>query len=102
MNLALQAVYKGTVKGKMEFRKGSELERKRGTMVAKAKTEERIDGRRAAARMAEMGKKKVARKEAEPVGRVAGHTAAWCRKGGIKNVYAIDEETNDRGERRTR
>ena len=50
----------------MKFWKGSELER-----VAKvAKTEEEIHGKRAAARKAAKGKRKVAREKAELVGRV--------------------------------
>ena len=66
MDLALQAVYKGTGKGKWGFGNGQEL-------AKVARMEERTHGRRAAARKEAKGKRKVARENPERVGRVARH-----------------------------
>ena len=64
----MQAVYKGTDKGKWGFGKGQIWNEK----VAKvARMEERTRGRRARARKEEQGKRKVARENPERVGRVA-------------------------------
>ena len=66
--------------------------------VAKvAKMEGRTHGRKAVARKEAKGKGKVAR---ETAGRCwtcgkTGHIAAWCRKGGNKNVYAIGEDDSE-------
>ena len=61
MDLALHAVYKGTGKGKWGFGKGQTGSEKR--------MEERIRGRRAAARKEEKGKRRVAKEIPEHVGR---------------------------------
>ena len=68
-----------------------------GTTVAEvAKMEERTHGRRATERMAAQSKRKVAREKPGLAGR--GHTAAWCRKGGNRNLYAIEEENSEHAE----
>ena len=43
------------------------------------------------------GRRKVAREKPEHVGRCAktGHVAVWCKKGGNKNLYAIDEDDSE-------
>ena len=61
MDIALQAVYKGTGKGKWGFGKGQKIGMRR---VAKAvKMEERTPGRKAAARKEAKGKRKVVRNQ---------------------------------------
>ena len=66
IDLALQAVYKGTGKGKWSFSKGQNWNEKGGKGG-----EERTRGRRATARKEEKGKRKVAWENPERVGRAA-------------------------------
>ena len=65
-----------------------------------ARMEGRTHGREAVARKEAKGKRKVAREKPERAGHVAtcgktGHIAAWCRKGGNKKLYAIDEDDSE-------
>ena len=65
--------------------------------------EERIRGRRAAARKEEKGKKMVAKeipRTCWTCGKT-GHIAAWCRKGGNKKLYAVDEDDGENAEEST-
>ena len=65
-----------------------------GTMVAKAaKMEERTRGKRAAARKAATGKRKVAREKTEPVGHVEKQDTLQrgVEKRSSNDLYAIDE-----------
>ena len=89
VDFALQAVYKGTGKGKWSFKDGQNWKGKgyHGDKVGMAQ------GQR--------GKKggKVQEKGGKGEGRTcwtcgkAGHIAAWCRKGDNKNLLAIDEDS---------
>ena len=69
IDLALQAVYKGTGKGKWSFEKRSELEMRKAIKVAKV--EERILGKKEVERKEARGKKKVEKEKRELAGRVA-------------------------------
>ena len=63
--------------------------------------EEKTPGRKAAVRNEAKGKRKAAREKPERVGRAARQDtlhAAWCRKGGNKNVYAMDEDDRENTE----
>ena len=65
--------------------------------------EERIRGRRAAARKEEKGKKRVAKeipRTCWTCGKT-GHIAAWCRKGGNNKLYAVDEDDGENAEEST-
>ena len=96
MNLALQAVYKGTkengvsAKVKIGMRKAAKVER----------MEERTRGRRATARKEEKSKRRMAKGETRTCWTCGktGHIAAWCRKGGNKHLYAIDEDDFENAE----
>ena len=63
--------------------------------------EEKTLGRKAAVRKEAKGKRKAAREKPErvcwPCGKT-GHIAAWCRKGGNKNLYAMDEDDSENTE----
>ena len=74
-------------------------------MVAKAaKMEKRTHDRRAVTRKEARGKRKKGGKRKGSAcwtcGK-AGHTAAWCRKGGKQNVYPTDEEDSEHVEEAT-
>ena len=74
MEIGMAATDDGTGKGKMEFWEGSELERKKDTNVAQSGKDGRkgrTHGRRAVARKEARGRRKVAGKKPEHVGRVA-------------------------------
>ena len=63
--------------------------------------EERTHGRRAVAwKEAKKGKEKSGKGEARAcwTSGKTGHMAAWCRKGGKHNLYAIDEDDSERVE----
>ena len=63
-------------------------------MAKVARTEAKDHGRKAAARKEAKDKRKAKRERPELVGHCGktGHTAAWCKKGGMKNMYALDED----------
>ena len=87
-----------TGKGKWSFGKGQNWNRKGvpwWQRWQRWRKEPMAKGRRQG--MAAKGKRKVAREKAEPVGTCgkARHIAAWCRKGGNKNLYATDEEDSE-------
>ena len=73
VDLALQAVYKGTGKRKVWIWQRSELERERWQGESRT--------------CWTCGK--------------AGHIAAWCRKGGNKNLHATDEDDSENIEEST-
>ena len=96
MDLALQAVYKATGKGKWALAKV-----RVGTRNV-AKMEERTHGRNAAVRKEAKGKRggKGESRTCWTCGKT-GRIAVWCRKGGNKNLYAIDEDHSENVEEST-
>ena len=87
VNLALQAVYKGTGKDKWGFGKGQSWNEKgsKGSKGGGKNSWQKGSGKK--------GGKGETRK-CWTCGKT-GHIAAWCRKGSIKNLYAIDEDDSE-------
>ena len=86
VEIALQAVHKGTDNEKWSFGKGQSWNEK----VAKAaRMEERTHGRKAAAREEAQGRREEAKGETRTCWTCGktGHIAAWCKKGGDFNLY---------------
>ena len=100
MDLALQAVYKGTGKGKWGSGNGQKWNEKGGQRWQGRRKE--LMGRR---------QRQERRQRAEKGGKgesrtcwtcgKAGHIAAWCRKGGNINLYAVDEDDSENVEEST-
>ena len=90
IDLTLQAVYKGTGKGKWGFGKMRKV-----TKVAKV--EERIHGRKGCGKKRGKGQEKGGKGETRTCWTCGktGHIAVECRKGSNKNLYAIDEDENE-------
>ena len=80
IDLALQAVYKGTGKGKWSFGKGQSWNERSGKGGK--------DGGN--------GQEKIGEGETRTCWAAkAGHIAAWCRKGGKRNLCATDEDDRE-------
>ena len=99
MDLALQAFYKEPAKESAlaKVRTGT----RRVTKVERM--EERIRGRRAAARKEAKGKRKGGKGESRTCWTCGktGHIAAWCRIGGNTKFYAVDEDDGENAEEST-
>ena len=91
IDLALQAVYKGTGKRKWGFGKGQNWNEKGGKG---GRMEERTRGRRAVGRKEEKGKREVAREKPERIGRAARQDTLQlgAGKGETTHFYAFDKE----------
>ena len=97
MNLALQAVYKGTGKRKWGFSKGQNWNEKGGK-----------GGKDGGKNSWQKGIGKKGGKEQEKSGKgksrtcwtcgKTGHIADWCRKGGNTHLHAIDEDDGENAE----
>ena len=96
MDFALQAVYKGTGKGK-----GLNWNEKGGKG---GRMEERTRGRRAVGRKEEKGKRKVAKENPEQVGRAARQDTLQlgAGKGGNKTFYVLDEDGRENAKESTK
>ena len=97
MELALQAVYEGTGKGKWGFGKGQnwtrEVWQSRQGWRKEPLAERQWQERRQRARERRQG-----RNQNVLDVRNTEHIAAWCRKGGNKNLYATGEDGSETAE----
>ena len=89
MDLALQAVYKGTGNGKWSFGNGQNWNEK-GCKGGK-------DGGKNSGKKGGEGQDNGGKGESGTCWTCGktGHIAAWCRKGSNKNLYAIDEDDSE-------
>ena len=97
IDLALQAVYKGTGKGKWGFSKGQNWNEKGG----KGGKDGGINScQKGSGEKGGKGQEKGGKGETRTCWtcRKTGHIAAWCRKGGNKNLYAMDEDDSENAE----
>ena len=97
VDLALQAVYKGTGKGKWGFGKGQGWNEK-GSKGGGKNSWQKNSGRKGG-----KGQEKGGKGEARTCwtcGKM-GHIAAECKKGNNKNLYAIDEDDNENVDKST-
>ena len=94
VDLALQAGYKGSGKGKWSLGKGLSFERKK---VLRWQRRQRVEthGKRAVAGKEAKDKRKMAMEKTRACRTCGktGHTAAWCRKGGNKNCTPLMKMT---------
>ena len=100
MDLALQAVYKGTSKGKWEFSKGQNWNEKSGNG---GKDGGKKSWQKGSGKKGGKGQEKGGKRESRTrllCGKT-GHIAARCRKGGNKNLYAVDEDDGENAEEST-
>ena len=94
VELALQAVYKGTGKSKRGFGKGQNWNGKGGKG---GKDGGKSPWQKGSGKKGGKGQEKAG----ERVSRTCwtcdstGHIAAWCRKGGNKILYAVDEDDGE-------
>ena len=97
VDLALQAVYKGTSRGKWSFGMGQSWNEKRyqsGKGGKGGRKEPMTEGQwqewKQRAREKWQGRNQSMLDLWQ-----TGHIAAWCRKGGNNNLYAIDEDDSE-------
>ena len=93
-DLALQAVYRGARKGKWSFGKGQHWNEKGGTG---GKDGGKSSWQKGSGKKGGKGQEKGGKGENRTCwtcGR-RGHIAAWCGKGGKKNLYAMDEDDSE-------
>ena len=94
IDLALQAVYKGTGKGKWGFGKGQSWNEKgsKGSKGGGKNAWQKGSGKKGG-----KGQEKGGKGETRTCWTCSktGHIAAGCRKGGNKNLYAVDEDENE-------
>ena len=94
IDLALQAVYKGTGKGKWGFGKGQSWNEKgsKGGKGGGKNSWQKGSGKKGG-----KGQRKGGKGETWTCGTCGktGHIAAGCRKGSNKNLYAIDEDDSE-------
>ena len=95
VDLALQAVYKGIGKGKWCFGKGQNWNEKggKGSKDGGKNSWQKGSGKKAGKGQEKGGKGE--NKNMLDVCGKTGHIAAWCRKGGNKNLYVMDEDDNE-------
>ena len=94
IDLELQAVYKGTGKGKWGFGKGQSWNEKGGKG---GKGNGKNSWQKGSGKKGGKGPEKGGKGEKRncwTCGKT-GHIAAGCRKGGNKNLYAVDEDENE-------
>ena len=93
-DLALQAVYKGTGKGKWGFGKGQSWNEKgsKGSKGGGKNSWQKGSGKKGGKGQEKGGKGET--RTCWTCGKT-GHIAAWCRKGSNKNLYAIDEDDSE-------
>ena len=96
MDFALQAVYKGTGKGKWGFGKGHNWNEKGGKG---GKDGGKNPWQKGSGKKGGKGQEKGGKGETRTCWTCGktGHIAAWCREGG-KNMYAIDEDGSENAE----
>ena len=94
IDLALQAVYKGTGKGKWGFGKGPNWNEKGGKG---GKDGGKNSWQKGCGKKGGKGQEKGGKGETRTCWTCGktGHIVAWCRKGGRKNLYAMDEDDSD-------
>ena len=94
VDLALQAVYKGTGKGKWGFGKGQSWNEKgsKGSKGGGKNSWQKGSGKKGGKGQEKGGKGET--RTCWTCGKT-GHIAAWCRKGSNKNLYAIDEDDSE-------
>ena len=97
IDLALQALYKGTGKGKWGFGKGQSWNEKgsEGSKGGEKNSWQKGSGKKGGKGQEKGGKGET--RTCWTCGK-AGHIAAGCRKGSNKNLYAIDEDDNENDE----
>ena len=97
MNIVLQAVYKGTSKAKCGFGTGQNWNEKGGKG---GKDGGENPWQRGSGKKGGKGQEKGGKGETRTCWTcgMTGHIAAWCRKGGNKNLYAIDEDDSENAE----
>ena len=94
MYLALQAVYKGTGKGRWSLGKGQSWNEKgdNGGKDGGKNSQQKGSGKKGSRGQEKGGKGET--RTYWTCGKT-GHTAAWCKKGGNTNLYAIDEDDSE-------
>ena len=94
VDLALQAVYKGTGKGKWGFGKGQSWNEKgsKGSKGGGKNSWQKGSGKKGGKGQEKGGKGET--RTCWTCGKT-GHIAPWCRKGINKNLYAIDEDDSE-------
>ena len=94
VDLALQAVYKGTGKGKWSFGKGQSWNEKgsKGSKGGGKNSWQKGSGKKGGKGQEKGGKGET--RTCWTCGKT-GHIAAWCRKGSNINLYAIDEDDSE-------
>ena len=94
MDLALQAVSKGAGKGKWSFGKGQHWNEKggKGCKDGGKSSWQKGSGKKGGKGQEKSGKGE--NRTCWTCGKT-GHIAAWCRKGGKKNLYAMDEDDSE-------
>ena len=94
VDLALQAVYKGTGKGKWGFGKGQSWNEKgsKGSKGGGKNSWQKGSGKKGGKGQEKGGKGET--RTCWTWGKT-GHIAAWCRKGSNKNLYAVDEDDSE-------
>ena len=97
IDLALQAVYKGTGKGKWGFSKGQNWNERGGKG---GKDGRRNPWQKGSGKKGGKGQEKGGKGETTTCWSCGktGHIAAWCRKGGNKNLYAMYEDDSENTE----
>ena len=94
IDFALQAVYKGAGKGKWSFGKGQHWNEKggKGGKDGGKSSWQKGSGKKGGKGQEKSGKGE--NKTCWTCGKT-GHVAAWCGKGGKKNLYAMDEDDSE-------
>ena len=94
IDLALQAVYKGAGKGKWSFGKGQHWNEKGGKG---GKDGGKSSWQKGSGKKGGKGQEKGGKGENRTCWTCGktGHIAAWCGKGGKKNLYAMDEDDSE-------
>ena len=97
VDLALQAVYKGTGKGKWGFGKGQSWNEKgsKGSKGGGKNLWQKGSGKKGGKGQEKGGKGET--RTCWTCGKT-GHVAAGCRKGSSKNLYAVDEDDSEKVE----
>ena len=94
LDLTLQTVYKGTGKGKRRFGKGQNWNEKGGKG---GKDGGKTSWQKGSGKKGGKGQEKGGKGDSRTCWTCGktGHIAAWCRKGGNTNVYAVDEDDGE-------